>query len=144
MKYHETEIRVRFNEVDQWGMVWHGHYISYFEIGRIDLARGFGLTPADFVKMGYTAPVIELKCNYKEPARNDEELIIRTTLEKPTKAALTFKYQILRKRDKKLLIEGETTQVLLDKNGELVLVIPQEIKKRIDRLLTYLAASELQ
>ncbi|MCK4648480.1 acyl-CoA thioesterase [bacterium] len=138
MKYHKTEIRVRFNEVDQWGIVWHGHYISYFEIGRIDLARGFDLTPTDFVKMGYTAPVIELKCNYKEPAKDDEELIIRTTLERPTKAALTFKYQILRKRDKKLLVESETTQVLLDKKGELVLVIPEEIKKRIDKLLTYL------
>ena len=138
MKYHETEIRVRFNEVDQWGMVWHGHYISYFEMGRIDLARCFGLTPADFVKMSYTAPVIELKCNYKEPAWNDDELIIRTTLERPTKAALTFKYQILRKKDKKLLVEGETTQVLLDKKGELVLVIPEEIEKRIDKLLAYL------
>ena len=138
MKYHETEIRVRFNEVDQWGMVWHGHYISYFEMGRVDLARGFDLTPADFVKMGYTAPVVELKCNYKEPARDDEELIIRTTLEKPTKAALTFKYQILRKKGKKLLVEGETTQVLLDKKEELVLVIPEEIEKRINRLLAYL------
>ncbi|MBA7687605.1 putative esterase [subsurface metagenome] len=138
MKHHETEIRVRFNEVDQWGMVWHGHYISYFEIGRIDLARDFDLTPTDFVKMSYTAPVVELKCQYKEPARNDEELIIHTTLERPSKAALTFKYQIVRKRDKKLLVEGETTQVLLDKKGELVLVIPEEIKKRIDKLLTYL------
>ncbi len=138
MKYHEMETRVRFNEVDQWGMVWHGHYLSYFEMGRIDLARGFGLTPSDFVKMGYTAPVIELRCNYKEPARDDEFLIIRTTLEKPTKAALTFRYQILRKRDKRLLVEGETTQVLLNKKKELVLVIPEEIKKRIERLLTYL------
>lgn len=138
MKYHEIETRVRFHEVDQWGMVWQGHYISYFEMGRIDLARHFSLTPADFVKMGYTAPIIELKCNYKVPARNDEKLIIRTTLKKPTKAALTFKYQILRKKDGKLLVEGETTQVLLDKNGELVLVIPDEIKKRIDKLLTYL------
>jgi acyl-CoA thioester hydrolase len=138
MKYHEIETRVRFPEVDQWGLVWHGHYISYFEMGRIDLARRFSLTPANFVKMGYTAPVIELKCNYKEPARNDEELIIRTTLEKPTKAALTFKYQISRKKDKKLLVEGETTQVLLDKKGELVLVIPEEIEKRINKLLAYL------
>ena len=138
MKYHETKMRVRFNEVDQWGMVWHGHYIGYFEMGRIDLARYFNLTPADFVKMGYLAPVIELKCNYKEPARDDEDLIICTTLEKPTKAALTFKYQILRKKDEKLLVEGETTQVLLNKEGELVLVIPEEIKKRVNRLLTYL------
>jgi len=138
MKYHEIEIRVRFNEVDQWGIVWHGHYISYFEMGRVDLARRFDLTPADFVKMGYTAPVVELKCNYKEPARDDEELIIRTTLERPTKAALTFKHQILRKKDKKLLVEGETTQVLLDKKGELVLVIPEEIEKKINRLLAYL------
>ena len=139
MKYHKIGLRVKFSEVDQWGMVWHGHYIGYFEIGRIDLARRFNLAPADFVKMGYTAPVIELKCSYKEPARNDEELIICTTLEKPTKAALTFKYQILRKKDKRLLVEGETTSVLLVKKGELALVIPQEIKKRINKLLAYLS-----
>lgn len=107
-------------------------------MGRIDIARRFNLTPADFVKLGYTAPVIELKCNYKEPARDDEEFIIGTTLERPTKAALTFKYQMIRKKDKKLLVAGETTQVLLDKKGELVLIIPEEIENRINRLLAYL------
>jgi acyl-CoA thioester hydrolase len=138
MKYHTLEIRVRFNEVDEWGMVWHGHYITYFEMGRMALARRFRLAPADFVAMGYIVPLIGLKCSYKKPARSDEELIIRTTLERPTKAALTFGYQVLRKKDKMLLAEGETTQVLVDKKGELVLVIPEEIRKRIDRLLTYL------
>src|SRR4030067_277864 len=103
MKYDETEIRVRFNEVDSWGMVWHGHYLAWFEVGRMALLGKFQLLPQDFSRMGYLAPIVDLKCVFREPARLDEEVRVRTTVLKPTKAALTFQFQILRKNDQKLL-----------------------------------------
>ncbi len=56
MKYDETEIRVRFNEVDSWGMVWHGHYIAWFEVGRMALLGKFQLLPQDFTQHGLHRP----------------------------------------------------------------------------------------
>jgi acyl-CoA thioester hydrolase len=89
--------------------------------------------------MGYVAPVVELKCSYKEPARLDEEIIIRTTVLKPTKAALTFQFAILRKRDRKLLVTGEETQVLQALDGRLLYYIPPDLQEKLKRLFDYLA-----
>ncbi len=138
MKYEETEIRVRFNEVDSWGMVWHGHYVAWFEIGRMALLRKFRLLPTDFTQMGYIAPVVDLKCGFKEPALLDQEVIVRTTVLKPTKAALVFHFQVVRKSDGKLLASGEETQVLMGLDGRLLYFIPQDLKERLQPLFDYL------
>jgi len=142
MKYEETEIRVRFNEVDSWGIVWHGHYIAWFEVGRMALLGKFQLLPQDFSRMGYIAPVVELKCAFKEPAHLDEEILIRTTVLKPTKAALTFLFQILRKSDRKLLASGEETQVLLTLDGKMLYYLPPDLKEKVGLLLDYLGEGE--
>jgi acyl-CoA thioester hydrolase len=139
MKFDETEIRVRFHEVDSWGMVWHGHYVAWFEVGRSALLNKFQLSPQDFARMGYVAPVVDLKCSYKEPARLGDEIIVRTTVLKPTKAALTFQFEILRMRDRKLLVSGEETQVLQGLDGRLLYYIPQDLQERLQELLDYLA-----
>jgi len=142
MKYDETEIRVRFNEVDSWGIVWHGHFIAWFEVGRMALLGKFQLLPQDFSRMGYLAPVVDLKCIYKEPARLDEEILIRTTIVKPTKAALTFLFQILRKSDRKVLASGEETQVLLTLDGKMLYYLPQALQEKLRLLLNYLGEPE--
>jgi acyl-CoA thioester hydrolase len=141
MQYDETQIRVRFNEVDSWGMVWHGHYIAWFEVGRMALLGKFDLLPEDFTRMGYMAPVVDLKCTFKESARLDEEVVIRTTVLKPTKAALTFQFRVLRKKDGKLLAAGDETQVLLALDGRMFYVIPPDLEEKLKRLFDYLEVS---
>ncbi len=138
MKYDETEIRVRFHEVDSWGIVWHGHYVAWFEVGRSHLLSKFQLSPQDFTRMGYIAPVVDLKCSYKEPARLGDEIIVRTTVLKPTKAALTFQFQVIRKKDSKLLVTGEETQVLQALDGRLLYHIPRELQPNLLNLFDYL------
>ena len=138
MIFDETEIRVRFHEVDSWGIVWHGHYIAWFEVGRSALLNKFQLSPQDFTRLGYIAPVVDLKCSYKEPARLGDEIILRTTVLKPTKAALTFQFQVLRKKDRKLLVSGEETQVLLTLDGKLLYYIPPELEERLKTLFDHL------
>ncbi len=138
MKYDETEIRVRFNEVDSWGMAWHGHFLAWFEAGRMALLGKFHLLPPDFTQMGYIAPVVDLKCTFKEPALLDESLLVRTTVEKPAKAALIFHFEVVRKSDGKLLASGEETQVLLTLDGRMLYFIPQELKEKLAPLFAYL------
>jgi len=137
LRFDETEVRVRFYEADMWGMGWHGHFVGWFEAGRMELARKFGLLPSHFSEIGCVAPVINLNIDYKSMARFDDVLTIRTAVKVPTKAALTFIYEAVRKEDGALLAKGETTQVLLNGKGELIYMMPEILKERIDKMVGY-------
>jgi acyl-CoA thioester hydrolase len=136
MHWAETEEIVRFNEVDEWGMAWHGHYIAWFEAGRMFLLRQFDLLPRQMVELGYIAPVIHLECNFKHPARCGDSIIVRTTVIKPEIAALIFKFEILLKENRTLLAYGETTLVLLTTDKKMIYRLSGELEKRISNLVT--------
>lgn len=137
MQWVEKEETVRFNEVDEWGMAWHGHYVAWIEAGRMALLRQFDLLPKQLTALGYIAPIIRLECEYKHPAQCGEEIIIRTTAVKPEIAALIFKFEILRKEDRVLLARGESTQVLMTTDKKMIYRIQGELEKRINALVTF-------
>ena len=137
MKWFETEDTVRFNEVDEWGIAWYGHYMAWFEVGRMAMLRQFDLLPKDMVQLGYIAPVISVNCDYKRPALCGEPIIIKVTAIKPEIAALIFKFEILRKADRTLLARGETTQVLMTTEKKMIYAISGEIERRIMELIDY-------
>ena len=141
MHWVETEEMVRFNEVDEFGMAWYGHYMAWFEVGRISLLRRFNLLPRQMVELGYIAPVINLKCDFKNPAASGDRIIIRTTVVKPEIAALIFKFEILLKENRVLLARGETTQVLLTTNRKMIYRLSGELEKRINDLVNYCSQS---
>jgi acyl-CoA thioester hydrolase len=137
MKWIETEEMVRFNEVDEWGMAWYGHYMAWFEVGRMHLLSRFDLLPKDMVDMGYLAPVIKLKCDFKHPAACGDPIIIRTTVVKPEIAALIFKFEILLKENRTLLARGETMQVLLTEDRKMIYRLSGDLERRIMKLVNY-------
>jgi len=137
MQWVEKEETVRFNEVDEWGMAWHGHYIAWFEAGRMALLRRFDLLPKQLVALGYIAPIIRIQCEYKNPAESGDEIVIRTTAIKPEIAALIFRFEIIRKTDRILLAQGESTQVLLTIEKKMIYKIQGELEKRINNLVTF-------
>lgn len=137
MKWLETDDVVRFNEVDEWGIAWHGHYMAWFEVGRMALLRRFDLLPRQMVELGVIAPVIRLKCDFKHPAVCGDSIIVRTTVIKPEIAALTFKFEVLLKENRRLLAQGETTQVFLTTSKKMIYRISGELAKRIDTLIRY-------
>jgi acyl-CoA thioester hydrolase len=142
MKWIETEETVRFNEIDQWGIAWYGHYIAWFEAGRMALLKQVDLLPEQIVELGYIAPIIKLNCDFKKPATFGDRIIIRTTVVKPEIAALIFKFEVVRKKDNELLARGETTQVLLDLNNTMIYRITGELEKRIKHMIDFCASSE--
>ncbi len=135
----ETEERVRFNEVDEWGMAWHGHYVAWFEAGRISLLEHFDLLPRQMVELGYIAPVINLTCEYKHPASCGDLIAIRTTAIKPETATLMCRFEIALKDGWKLLARGETTQVLLTRDRKMIYRLSGEVEKRITAMVDYCA-----
>lgn len=137
MKWTEIEETVRFNEVDEWGIAWHGHYVAWFEAGRMDLLRRFDLMPYQMVELGYIAPVIRLECDFKHPARCGDRILVQTTVIKPEIAALKFNFKILLKDEHTLLSRGESTQVLLTTDNKMIYRLSGELEKRINNLVDY-------
>jgi acyl-CoA thioester hydrolase len=138
MKYHETTIQVRFYEVDAYGVVWHGHYVGWFEVGRNDLTERFHIGPLQLKEKNLLAPVVELNCEYKFPATYGESLLIRTTMERTEVAKLIFHYRVLSQGNGKVLATGSTTHVLTDLNGNLLYRVPPEVLERIEAMRKYL------
>jgi acyl-CoA thioester hydrolase len=138
MRYHETPLQVRFYEVDAYGMAWHGHYISWFEVGRNELTERFQVGPLHLKGKDLLAPVVELTCQFKLPATYGDSLIIQTTMERTEVAKLIFHYRILHREDEKVLATGSTTHVLTDIKGNLLYRVPPEVLEKIEAMRKYL------
>jgi len=138
MKYHETPLQVRFYEVDAYGIVWHGHYIGWFEAGRNELTERFQMGPLQLKDKNFLAPVVEVSCQYKLPATYGDSLIVQTTMERTEVAKLIFHYRILHRESGKVLATGASTHVLTDLKGNLLYRVPQEILEKIEAMQKYL------
>jgi len=138
MKYHETSLQVRFYEVDAYGVVWHGHYVGWFEKGRNDLTQRFQMGPLQLKEMSLLAPVVGLNCQFKLPATFGNSLIIQTTMERTEVAKLIFRYRVLDQENRKTLATGSTTHVLTDLKGNLLYRVPLEVLERIEAMRVYL------
>lgn len=107
----ESTIRVRYQETDQMGIVYHANYLVWLEIGRTDYIRQFGLTYRDLEELGLLLPVVDVQCRFLQPARYDDEIIIVTSLVMHNGSKLVFNYVAKRKKDNQLLARGSTTHL---------------------------------
>lgn len=137
MTYHETPVKVRFNEVDAYRVAWHGHYVTWMEVGRSDLAGRFGLNAFEIEAAGYQAPVVELELKFKRPLRYDEEARVMTTVRRTETATLEFVCRIV-DNDGAVAATGRTVHVLTDAAGVLQYTLPPVIGERLERLMAYL------
>jgi acyl-CoA thioester hydrolase len=111
-----TEIVVRFNEADPLGIVWHGHYIRYFEDGRESFGNTHGLRYLDFYREGVVVPIVSIQCDYKRALRYGESVVVET-LYRPCEAArLEFSYRLYNAATQALVATGSSVQVFLDKD----------------------------
>jgi len=91
----KTQIRVRYAETDQMGVVYHSNYFPYFESARAESIRELGLTYADIERLGVIMPVVDVQCRYLRPARYDDLLMIQTTLkELPVHHKIEFHHEV--------------------------------------------------
>lgn len=115
-----TQVRVRYAETDQMGIVYYANYLVWFEIGRVELLRSLGLTYSKLESdHSLILPVVDAHCRYRSPARYDDEVLIETSPTLLRGSVLKFAYRILRKsspetEEHQLLAEGETVHVVCD------------------------------
>lgn len=115
-----TEVKVRFNEADPLGIVWHGHYIRYFEDGREAFGNKYGIGYLDFYNMGYVVPVVKVECDYKRSLRYGDSLVVETTYVPCEAAKLRFEYKLYNTSNGQLVATGFSIQVFLDKEQSLL------------------------
>ena len=116
MKVYETVVRVPYADTDRMGIVYHGNYIKYFEMGRTEYLRELGFPYAALEREGVWLPVSSIFCEYKAPARYDDLLTVRTRVAELKGATIVMAYEIYRNgtETKELLVTGETKHPITD------------------------------
>ncbi len=131
---HTTEQVVKFSEADPLGIVWHGHFIRYFEDGREAFGDAYGLRYLDFYRQNIVIPIINVNCDYKRILRYGHRIRMETTYVDSRAAKLLFNYTIFDAATDEKVATGSSVQVFMAKeNMELMLTIPsfmQEWKEK--------------
>ncbi|GLX69587.1 acyl-CoA thioesterase [Paenibacillus glycanilyticus] len=95
-KWFLHPLRVRYQETDQMGVVFHGNYITWFEIGRTELIRAMGYDYKTIEQEGLLLPVVDLECRYERPARYDDTVVVCTRISDFSPVRLSFESEIRR------------------------------------------------
>lgn len=123
MDFHQIEIRVRYSETDQMGVVYHGNYAQYFEMGRVEWLRNKGISYKQMEENGIMLPVVSLTMNYKKSARYDDLLTLKTTLKKLSSVKIEFDYELYNNQGELLTI-ANSILVFLDMKTNRPIVPP--------------------
>jgi acyl-CoA thioester hydrolase len=111
-------LRVRYAETDQMGFAYYGNYMAWFEVGRCEWLRSLGSSYRDLeVRDAIMLPVIEAHCEYRKPARYDDELLIRARAELASPLRIRFAYEVVRAADGAVLAVGHTVHASTDLSG---------------------------
>jgi acyl-CoA thioester hydrolase len=117
-EWSETRLRVRYAETDQAGVVYHSNFLIWFEVGRVELCRDYGFNYRDMEREDDSfLPVVEARVKYHSPARYDDEIVVRTRVTQLRSRTIKFAYEVLRAGDGRLLAEGETHHVVMNREG---------------------------
>jgi|TARA_R110000868_G_scaffold55933_11_gene173656 acyl-CoA thioester hydrolase len=130
MKKHELKVRVRYAETDQMGVVYHGNYAQYFEMGRVEWLRNLGISYKWMEDNGVMLPVVSLNINYKKPARYDDLLTIKTILKSQSTVKIEFDYEILNEKQELLTI-ANSILVFVDMKTGRPTVPPDYVKEKL-------------
>jgi len=121
----QIEIPVRFCEIDPLSIVWHGHYLKYFEEAREAFGRKYGLGYLDVYSNGFTTPLISMTLEYKKPLVYGDRVLAEVIYVDSPAAKILFEYRAYNAATKELVATGRSAQVFITvKNAELHMTIP--------------------
>ena len=126
-----TSVRVRYAETDRMGVVYYANYLVWFEVGRTEWLRETGWSYREMETEGVALPVIEAHCEYRQPARYDDELDVLTKATRLTQVRMRFDYQVIRRPDGVVVASGYTVHAALDPAGR-----PCRLPERVRAMLS--------
>ena len=128
----QVEFRVRYAETDRMGVVYHGNYLIWCEIGRTEHIRKFGMSYREMEERGVALVVAEASIRYHKAARYDDPIRVETTLADVSSRTVTFDYAILNADSHDRLATARTVLVSLD-SGNRIVAIPAEFRTMLRR-----------
>lgn len=127
----QTEVRVRYAETDQMGVVYYGNYAQYFEVGRVESIRQLGFTYKAIEALGIIMPVVELSCKYIRPAKYDDLLTIQTIVpEFPTHHKIEFLQEVFNDKNK-LLCTGKVLLYFIEAATGNKTTMPEALSEKL-------------
>jgi len=134
-----TQIRVHYALTDQMGIVYHGHYAQFFEIGRAEAIRQLGFTYKELEAMGVIMPVVDLHVRFLRPVKYDELITVRVTLkELPVHHKIVFHSEVLNEK-MELCTLGEVTLYFMEAATMKRCAMPAPM---VERLFPYFVTEE--
>ena len=128
---HKTQIRIHYALTDQMGVVYHGHYAQFYEIGRTEALRSLGITYKEVEATGVIMPVTEIHSKFVRPALYDDLVTVVTTVkEMPLHHKIIFHSEIYNEKDE-LLNVGDVTLYFMDAKTMKRAEMPQQIKEKM-------------
>lgn len=125
-----TQVRVRYAETDQMGIVYYGNYAQYFEVGRVELLRSIGITYAYIEQNGIFMPVLNLNCQFHSPAYYDELLNIDTQIAELPVTRIHIAYKI-HNSENRLLVSGSTDLAFVNQSTKRPVRCPEFILEKM-------------
>jgi acyl-CoA thioester hydrolase len=96
LRWYGTPLRVRYQETDQMGIVYHANYLNWFEIGRTDMIRQAGFNYRNMEERGVLLPVLEINAKYESPARYDDMITVYAAITDFSRLRLNYVYEVRR------------------------------------------------
>ena len=131
MKNFSVDIRVRYGETDQMGVVYHGNYATYFEVARTEWLRNLGVTYKGMEESGIMLPVISLSFNFIKPAKYDDILTVKVLLKKRPLVKIDFDYEIINQNNEKIST-GNSVLAFIDMKTNRPIKCPDYILEKLD------------
>lgn len=122
---HQFNQKVYYSDTDAYGVVWHGSYLRWLEMGRTEFGEEMGLHLIELQAKNIVMPVVNVNVRYKSSAKLNDELIIETSVQKFNPLSVTFCQKISDKNTGKVFIEASVDVVAIDNNGKLYRKMPQ-------------------
>ena len=131
MHFNKISFRVRYAETDQMGIVYHGNYAQYLEMGRVEWLRSFGISYKNMEENGVMLPVISLALNFKKSAVYDDLITVVTQLKKTPSVKIEFDYKIYNEAEE-ILVEANTVLAFMDMKKKKPIKCPDYLLDRIN------------
>lgn len=137
----EEQLRVRYAETDALGVAYYANHFVWFGVGRVSFLRQIGLDFAAAEREGISFVVAEATCRYHAPARFDERLAVRTSIQEIGQTSLTMSYQISSLDSSRVIATGETVQVFINMQTHEPVAIPTKARRLFDQALSHPSGS---
>ena len=127
----ENKIKIRYDEVDKMGYVYHGNYAKYYHISRTELLRKVGISDRELENYNIILPVIEMNVRYIKPVFYDDTITIKTSLKEEPKSRIKFYHEAFNQNNEKIN-EAEITLVFVDQNTRKPMRAPEIVLKKLE------------